>query len=247
MNQIEFKTGVIRPVECMKEGWELIKDDYWLIFGITLVGMLIGGLIPLGIGIGAMFCGIYFVLFKKMNREKIEFGDLFKGFEYFLPGLIVTLVIIIPAVISMFFVYGSIFAMIFAATASGGEPDEALIWALFGTIMIEAIVVSLLMSCLHALVMFAYPLIIDKKLNGFDAFKLSAKAVWANLSGVVGIILVEFAMGFVGYLALGFGLYFVLPIMFAGVLVAYRKVFPDTQRFETPPPPNSFQDAGIYN
>src|SRR5687768_1321721 len=107
MNQIEFKTGVIRPVECMKEGWELIKDEYWLIFAITLVGMLIGGLIPLGIGIGAMFCGIYFVLLKKMNSERIEFGDLFKGFEYFLPGLIVTLVIIIPAVISVIFVYGS--------------------------------------------------------------------------------------------------------------------------------------------
>ncbi len=36
----EFNTGVIRPVECMKEGWELIKDEYWLFLGITFVGML---------------------------------------------------------------------------------------------------------------------------------------------------------------------------------------------------------------
>ena len=54
----EFQTGVIRPIECMKEGWDLIKDQYWLILGITTVGMLIGSFIPLGIGIGAMFCGI---------------------------------------------------------------------------------------------------------------------------------------------------------------------------------------------
>ncbi len=246
MNQIQYKVGVIRPVECMKEGWELIKDQYWLIFAITFVGIIIASLIPLGIAIGAMFCGIYYVLFKKMNGERIEFGDLFKGFEYFLPGLIVTLVVIIPMIISMIFVYGSVIAMVFAATASGGQPNEAFIWALFGTIIVEVIIVSILAGCLHALIMFAYPLIIDFNLNGLEAFKLSAKAVWANLSGVAGIILVEFAMGFVGYLALGFGLYFVLPIMFAGVLVAYRKVFPDNKRFETPPPPNAFSGAGSY-
>ena len=28
MANIEFKTGVIRPVKCMREGWELIKDQY---------------------------------------------------------------------------------------------------------------------------------------------------------------------------------------------------------------------------
>jgi hypothetical protein len=246
MNQIEFKTGVIRPVECMKEGWELIKDQYWLFFGITFVGMLIGGIIPLGLGIGAMFCGIYFVLSKKMKGEPVEFGELFKGFDYFLPGMIVSLIVVIPAIISVLFIYGSIFAMFFAVVASSnGQPNEGVIWALFGTFFVEMIVVSLIISCLHALVMFAYPLIIDYNLNGWDAFKLSAKAVWANLSGVIGIILVEFAMGFVGYLALGFGLYFVLPIMFAGVLVAYRKVFPNTQRFENQSIP--FQQGNIYN
>lgn len=247
MNQIEFKTGVIRPVECMKEGWELIKDQYWLFFGITLVGMLIGGLIPLGIGIGAMFCGIYFVIYKKMQGAPIEFGDLFKGFDYFLPGLIVTLALIIPIMISIFFVYGTMIAIFVMASTRGGRPDDAVIWTLFGTLFVEMIIISLITSCLHALVMFAYPLIIDKKLNGIEALKLSVKAVWANLSGVVGIILVEFVMGFIGYLALGFGLYFVLPIMFAGVFVAYRKVFPETRNFETLPPPYAYQDAGSYN
>ncbi len=43
MNNTEFRTGVIKPVECVKEGWELIKSEYWLLFAITLVGALIGG------------------------------------------------------------------------------------------------------------------------------------------------------------------------------------------------------------
>ena len=109
-------------------------------------------------------------------------------------------------------------------------------------------IISIILSCLHALVMFAYPLIVDRNLNGVDAFKLSARAVWANLSGVIGIILLEFVMGIAGYMALAIGVYFVLPIMFAGVLVAYRKVFPSLNNNQSynPPQPNMYQGAGNF-
>jgi hypothetical protein len=61
----EIQTGVIRPVECMKEGWELIKQDYWIFFAITLVGFLIGG-ISMYILVGAMFCGIFYCYLQKI-------------------------------------------------------------------------------------------------------------------------------------------------------------------------------------
>lgn len=241
MNQ-EFNVGVIKPVECMKEGWELIKDQFWLFFAITLVGMLIGGIIPFGIGLGAMFCGIYYTMIQKMDGKPFEFGDLFKGFNYFLQGLIPMLIIVIPAIVMGIIMYASMFAVIFSSMDNKGRMDESIIWKLYGTIFTEALVLSLVMGCLHAFIMFAFPLIVDKNMGGLDAFKLSAKAVWQNLSGVVGIILVEFALGFIGYLLCGFGLYLVMPIMFAGVLVAYRRVFPKTDKmgFNSPPQPNAF-------
>ncbi len=237
----EFQTGVIRPIECMKEGWELIKDQYWLILGITTVGMLIGSFIPLGIGIGAMFCGIYYVLLRKMNAEPFEFGDLFKGFNYFVPGLIISLVVVIPALISIFVVYASVAAFIFTSINSNGTFNEAVIYGMFATIFVEAVVIALITSSLHALIMFAYPLVVDRNLNGIEAFKLSVKAVWANLSGVVGIILVEFVMGLIAAFIPIVGIYLVLPIMFAGVLVAYRRVFPSQETFDQPPSPNYYQ------
>jgi uncharacterized membrane protein len=242
----EFQTGVIQPVECMKEGWELIKDQYWLILGITFVGMLIAGVIPFGIGIGAMYCGIYYVILLKMDGKPVEFGELFKGFNYFVPGLVASLILIVPAAISFIFIYGTMMAFIFGSMDSRGRLDETVLYGMFATLFVEGIVVALILSCLHAFTMFAYPLIVDKNLNGFDAFKLSARAVLGNLSGVIGIILVEFVMGVVGYMALGIGLYFVLPVMFAGVTVAYRKVFPFAERYNNPPPPYAFQDAGKY-
>ncbi len=240
---LEFQTGVIKPVECMKEGWELIKDQYWLFLGITFVGMLIGGFIPLGIGIGAMFCGIYYCMLQKMNRQPVSFEGLFKGFNYFVPGLIATLIIVIPMVIFLIVIYGSMFAVMFSSMDKRGHIDDSAIFALYGTLIVEGIIASLFFSCMHALVMFAFPLIVERNMGGFDALKLSARAVWKNLSGVIGLILVEFALGFVGYLVCGIGLYFTLPIMFAGVLVAYRRVFPlaNSNMYNSPPmPPTSW-------
>ena len=43
MTNTEFKTGVISPIDCVKEGFELIKKDYWLLFAIGLVGGLMVG------------------------------------------------------------------------------------------------------------------------------------------------------------------------------------------------------------
>lgn len=37
---MEYKSGVVRPVESISEGLELIKSDYWTFFGITLVTMI---------------------------------------------------------------------------------------------------------------------------------------------------------------------------------------------------------------
>ncbi|HEY0048723.1 MAG TPA: hypothetical protein VGB68_05525 [Pyrinomonadaceae bacterium] len=241
MQNTEFRTGVIRPVECFKEGWELIKDQYWLFFVIVLVGMLIGSFIPLGIGLGAMFCGIYYCLFQKMNGQKVEFEGLFKGFNYFVPGLVATLVLIVPAVISALFVYASMIAVLFGSMDSRGNLNETAIWAMMGTVFIEIIALWLILGSLHVFLMFSYPLIVEKNMSGWAAFKLSARAGWANLSGVTGLILIEFVLGLAAYVltifVLGFGVYLVMPLMFAGVLVAYRKVFPSAESFT---PPNAF-------
>lgn len=247
MTNIEFKIGVIRPVECMQEGWELIKDDYWTFFAMTLVGMLIGG-VTMNILLGAMYCGLYFALLKKMSGQRFKFEDLFKGFSYFAPALIATLIFIIPIFISMFITYGSMFAVMFSMMDSHGKPNPAAIVSLYAVLIGEGLFFGILVSCIHAFVTFSYPLIVEHNMGGWNAFKLSARAVWANLSGVIGLILVEFGLGFIGYLACGFGLYFVFPVLFAGVAVAYRKVFPtEGNQIFNPPSPDAFRGAGSYN
>jgi hypothetical protein len=152
------------------------------------------------------------------------------------------------AILFMLVSYASMAVMLYSMIDSRGQINPNAIFPLYGVIFGEGIVIAVILGCIHAFITFAFPLIVERGMNGWDAVKLSAKAVWANLSGVVGLILGEFVIGFVGYLVCGVGLYFVLPLLFAGVLVAYRKVFPSAgnQNFN-PPPPDAFRGAGSYN
>src|SRR5437773_7830828 len=94
----EFHCDAIDPVECVKSGWATIKDRYWLFLGITLVAMLIGGAVPIVL-IGPMMCGLYLCLFAKMRNEPVQFDQLFKGFDHFVPGLVAAAIQTFPVLI----------------------------------------------------------------------------------------------------------------------------------------------------
>src|SRR5215471_20234406 len=134
----QFNTGVIKPVECIKEGWALIKNEYWLFFGISIVGILISGLVPLVLA-GPMMVGIFLCLFQKLRGERVEFGSLFKGFDYFVPGLIATVLKSIPVII-LLIPYWIFLIGVMATVPKGGHPgpDEAqrFVMSIFGVEMI---------------------------------------------------------------------------------------------------------------
>lgn len=238
MTNTQFRTGVINPVECVKEGFELIKKDYWLLFAIGLVGGLIGGA-TMYILAGAMICGIMFSFLKAIDGKPVTFDDLWKGMNYFGPGLVVILVIIVPLIVFYIFVYISMLG----AIIGGAQAGEAGLAAAFVVIGIIDLVFLIIMICFHTLLMFSFPLLVDRNLGAIDAMKTSASAVWQNLGGVAGLVGVNFVLMIVGYAALCIGLYFVIPIMIAGNVVAYRRVFPSLEARTNinPPPPDSYK------
>jgi uncharacterized membrane protein len=241
----EFRTGVIKPVECFKEGWEIIKSDYWMLFVITLVGAMIAG-VSFYVLLGAMSCGIYYCYIRKIDGSPaVSFDDLFKGFKYFMPSLLATILIVVP----IFLVIGIVYVPFIMAAVMGARLSQGEMMSLMGGALIVEIFVAFFMVCLHTLLIFTFPLIIDRNLSAIEAVKTSARAVLKNMGGVVGLIGVSFVLSIVGYLALCIGLYFVIPIIVAGFAVAYRKVFPnlDLPNGNNPPPPNAFRGAGNYN
>jgi hypothetical protein len=238
--QSDFRVGVIKPVECIKEGWALIKDQYWLFFGLTIVAMLLGGAVPI-ILMGPMMVGLFLCLFEKQGRRPFEFGLLFKGFDQFVPGLIVTAIKVIPILIIVLPFYFIMFATMMATMPRGqASPDEMsrFLISFYSIEMIFVVVVMVVSIGVEVFFMFAYPLVADRKLSGLDAVKLSIKAGKANLGGIVGLLILNALLGFAGVLLCFVGAYLYLPIAFASQAVAYRRVFPETtQTFAAPPPP----------
>jgi uncharacterized membrane protein len=241
-NTSDFNNGVVAPVECLKEGWALIKDQYWLFLGISLVAMLIGGAVPIVL-IGPMMCGLYMCLLGKMRGQPVEFGNLFKGFDYFVPGLVAAAIQTVPVVIIVLLGDAVFFAFTFAVlphdryARSEGPPPVFFVGLIL--FVLFAMIVSL---AIHALFLFAYPLIADRKLNGWEAIKTSYRASLGNIGGIAGLILLNFGLGILGVLCCYVGVFFVMPVTFAAYAAAYRRIFPDIQpgMMSPPPPPSSW-------
>jgi uncharacterized membrane protein len=246
--EIPFRRNAVEPVECIKGGWDFIKNQYWLFLGMTLVAILIGSAVPLGILLGPMMCGLYMSFFKARRGEAIEFGTLFKGFDYFGQSVVAALLhtvpiiaVIVPAY--LLFYVGMFVSM--AAAGSSNEPNPAAFLGVMGMFFLFWLVVMLVILIVTIGFTFAYPLIVDRKLSGFDAVKLSFRAAFANFWRLLGLLLITGFMNVLGVLACYVGVFFVLPIGYAAIAKAYEQVFGISDGMEmtsnVPPPPPVFE------
>src|SRR3954471_15709790 len=96
-----FNPRAVQPIECFRAGWAQIKDRYWFFLGVTTVAMLLASLVPLGILMGPMMCGMYLVLFEHMRGRAVDFNLVFKGFDRFVESLIATLIQLAAIFLSM--------------------------------------------------------------------------------------------------------------------------------------------------
>lgn len=231
MQQTEFLTGEIRPIECFREGWEAIRPNYWLIFIITVIGVVIGG-VSIYILLGAMISGIYLCYFRALDGKDVSVEHLFHGFRFFWPSLLITVLMVGPFIA----VIGLVYAPLLYAAMMGVRLTEEELFSMLSGVLVLDLIVAVVMVCLHTLIMFSYPLIVDRGLSGWRSVITSARAVWGNLKGVTGLWAASFAAGIIGYLALCVGVYFVIPLILAANVAAYRKVFPRLSESEDRPP-----------
>ena len=227
---LDFKSGTVRPGECLTGGWELIKDQLWLFVGMTLVALLIMQVVPI-ILMGPMMCGLHLCFLAKMRGEKIEFGYLFKGFDYFVPSLIASLIQVAPIVVLSLLYTIPLMIFIFSTLPQGGRhgapPDFAAFNVIgLGVIWGGGLVLAVVAMAISALFTFTFPLIVEHKLAPVDAIKTSVKAAWGNFGGLLLLLLLSAVVGMVGMLLCFVGYFLALPVIFAAQAVAYRQVFP---------------------
>src|SRR5262249_32859070 len=228
---LTFNRGAVRPVECLKAGWQMIRADYWLFFAITLVGILLAN-VGFGLLMGPMMCGLYLCLLRREAGRPVSFDMLFQGFNYFVQSLIATLIMVLPSLVLVGVFYGVVIVamVVTGVTMAGQPPDQAPDPTLFLVFMVGflvgLIVVLLIAMFLAILFLFTYHLIVDRGLSAVAAVRTSARAVLANFGGILGLVLLSSLLVSVGVLACYVGAYFVMPVHTAAVVAAYRKVFP---------------------
>ena len=243
--QLVFRPNAVQPVECIKEAWALIKDQYWLFVGMCTVGLLVASAVPFGILMGPMMCGIYMAFFKRMRNEPFEFGIIFKGFDFFGPSLVATLLHMIPIVVIVVPSYLVFyFAFVLSIMAQGDEPNPAAMLVVMGLFALFWLVMIVIIIFISIGFTFSYTLIVDRKLQAMDAIKWSFKAAMANFWRLLGMTLITGLLSFCGLLLCYVGAFLVFPIQYGAIAVAYNKVFglsdPNQVVSNLPPPPPSF-------
>jgi uncharacterized membrane protein len=92
--------------EALSMGWRLVLQDIGTWIGAFLIAMIVSG-VTFGICAAPMGAGILYMALKKLKTGKIEFGDLFKGFQWFGPFFVYFLIVGIASGIT--FGLGSLF------------------------------------------------------------------------------------------------------------------------------------------
>lgn len=147
---------------CISRGWELVKNNFWLLVGATFVIGLIEGAIPLLTGV----CrgGLFILVLKLIRRQNGDFGDAFAGFsDNFLQLFLVGLVSILLTVVGLAFcIVPGIYLMVAWSMAIPLVADKKMEfwpamelsrkvmnqhwWSMFGLLLL-CILISLLGLC----------------------------------------------------------------------------------------------------
>jgi hypothetical protein len=209
------------PWDCVRNSWEVVKPDKLrFIGGIFVLFLLLSCLPCFGyLLFGPVMAGIYFVFLLRMENKSFFFNDFFKGFEQFWPTVGVGLIQLIPDVI---------YAILYFAFNSALEPRgsrnirlEEFLFA-FGFIFLVYFILSITFK---VLLIFALPLVVERRLGVLEAIKLSIKAALRNLGGIIVLIILQILISIPAVLPIFIIWAFVLVIALIPFLGVFLSIF----------------------
>jgi uncharacterized membrane protein len=227
--QAGWRRTAIAPFDCLGRAAQQMRASYWLLVGIEALGLviMIATVCFAFLVQGAIYCGFYHAHRAVERGEPLALGHLWKGFEKnYVASLVATLLYLVGAMLVMAPAYALILPAFVGAGAAFEEHNEELgvaFLVLVGAGYLVLIVAALVVQTLFT---YAYPLIVDRGLDGIAALKTSARAAWANFWGTLGLNLLYMLIACVAALLCFVPLFFVLPLIYGMYWAAYRKVFP---------------------
>lgn len=180
----------------IRQGWEMFKQHIGEFVGFTLIIFVISALcskmgafgsILFSAAAAPFYAGYGIVAFNLLTGKPLQFGDFFKGFNYFLP-------------------------LFLAGLATG-----ILVSLGFALLILPGIYLAV---CY----LFVTLLIIDHRMEFWDAMETSRKIVSKNWFAVFGFAFALFAVNLLGMLALVVGLLVTIPVTSCAAAIVYREI-----------------------
>jgi len=221
---------------CVEKGWNLLKNNFGIVFGGVAIFLLIqGGLsglaqIPF---VGLMFSlasvilagpltgGLYYFLLKGVRRQPMDLGDIFAGFrisfgQLFLGYIVVAILTCLSALPGIAIMALPIITMI---------RHEAVETLPFLVAVLGFVVAIIPAVYLNVSWIFSLPLIIDKQMNFWPAMGASWRMVGKHWWLVFGLLVVCGLIYLAGFLACCVGIFIALPIVLGALMYAYESIF----------------------
>ncbi|MBR2940184.1 MAG: hypothetical protein IKC14_02625 [Kiritimatiellae bacterium] len=193
--------GTVKIGDAISAGWNIYKDNFGLVFLGCLITWLVSA-VSCNVCLGPLLCGMFMVLARiiKKSEPKPEVGDVFKGFDKFLPAFLLVLVcgicyFVLQCILLIIPIIGWILLFI-VAFAYG----PILTWALM-------LIANRDMKWTEAV-----GFVLKATFNG----KFTMPIVLGILAGIIGVV---------GIIACGIGIIFTMPLAVCIYAAAYEQVF----------------------
>jgi uncharacterized membrane protein len=213
--------------DCISKGWELVKKNFWPVVGVTALVMLAMGAV-----------NQIFGLFSRsaINEMVVQ--------HQFTPGAIaiVIAVTIISAPVYTVFTAGlfKYFLKLIRGESAGVGDAFSGFGPSIGQLIVFSVMQMILLLIGYALCIipgiylsvtwyFAIPLIIDRRMNFWEAMELSRKMVNKHWIIIFAFLIVYGLLALAGMIACCIGIFVTMPIGFAALMYAYETIFSKSQ------------------
>lgn len=214
-------------------GWEVVKGNFWPAVGVTLLCYLITlitnqipflGFLAVFLVQPQMMAGIQWYFLKQIRREEATLNDAFSGFRRGFGQQALYMLVVFAVIIGVAIVC----AIPLVLFAIPGIQHHSTSMVSFIPLLI---VIPMLIAMAYIMLtwLFTSMLILDKGLNALPAMKLSRRVVHLQFWRLVGLFVVLFFLGLLGFIALVIGIIFVLPVAFATMARIYEDAFGETR------------------